>query len=193
MGNASLYAQTAQAQNTQAQNTQVQGAASSPSPQVFNAKPFARGSIARLDVSQAGSRAPALNFEGKNGKMVSLADFAGKVVLVNLWATWCAPCIKEMPALDRLARLNPDKLAVIAISQDMAGWRVVDPFFAKTKLSTLTPYIDKKNQLALHYKAKGLPLSIIYDAQGREVARLSAPTDWDRGEGLALLKALAKL
>jgi hypothetical protein len=98
-----------------------------------------------------------------------------------------------MPALDRLARLNPDKLAVIAISQDMAGWRVVDPFFAKTKLSTLTPYIDKKNQLALHYKAKGLPLSIIYDAQGREVARLSAPTDWDRGEGLALLKALAKL
>jgi thiol-disulfide isomerase/thioredoxin len=157
---------------------------------LFNARPFARGQLAKLDLSKAGSPMPGTSFEGKDGN-TTLAAYRGRVVVLNLWATWCAPCVKEMPALDRLARLNPDAIAVVAVSQDMAGWRVVDPFWARTKLSSLTPYIDKKSQLGFGYGARGLPLTVVYDRQGREVARLAAPADWDRAEGLALVRAVA--
>lgn len=158
---------------------------------LFDARPFARGTLSKLDLSQAGQPMPATQFETPDGKPIALSAFRGRPVLVNLWATWCAPCIKEMPALDRLARQMQGRVAVVAVSQDMAGARVVTPFWQKTRLTALVPYLDKKSQLAVAYKARGLPLTILYDAQGREVARLAAPTDWDRGEGLKLVQALA--
>lgn len=152
---------------------------------------YAVGDLKRLDFAAAGTPAPAVPFEAKAGKAVSLADFRGRVVVLNLWATWCAPCVKEMPSLDRLAAsVDPRAVAVVTVSQDMAGWRAVDPFWARRGLKTLTPYIDKPNKLALALKAKGLPVTVIYDARGREVARLTYGAEWDSKAVKTLLAAV---
>ena len=151
----------------------------------------AKGEFAALSFKQAGKAAPASIFEGKSAP-ARLADFRGKVVLLNLWATWCAPCLKEMPQLDALARAMKGRdVVVLTVSQDMAGWRAVDPFWARAKLTNLTPYIDKKSELAFGLGAKGLPLTLIYDRQGREVARLAKPADWSSPQAQALLLAVA--
>ena len=131
-----------------------------------------------IDRSHAGSPAPDTAFERKGGKPQTLADFRGKPVLVNLWATWCAPCIAELPELDRLAGQRLGKLAVLPISQDMEGWRAVDKFFAKAKFKTLAPLVDQPGSFAETLKARGLPISILYDKNGREVWRVAGTPDW---------------
>jgi thiol-disulfide isomerase/thioredoxin len=152
---------------------------------------YATGDLARLSFKQAGKVAPATVFEDKSGP-VSLASFKGKVVVLNLWATWCAPCLKELPGLDRLAgAMKGSNVVVLAVSEDQAGWRAVDPWWSKAKFKNLTPYIDKKMDLGFGYGAAGLPLTLIYDAQGREVARLAAPAEWDSAQAQALLRAVA--
>jgi len=99
-------------------------------------------------------------------------------LLVNLWATWCAPCIAEMPTLDKLAVAEKDRLQVIVVSQDMAGKRAVDPYFAKAKFSMLKPYLDKENVLALALKTETLPITLLYDADGKEQWRVVGAMDW---------------
>lgn len=132
-------------------------------------KPAALGT---LDRSQAGTPAPTVAFERRGGAKATLADFKGKRVLVNLWATWCAPCIAEMPALDALATRS-SQLTVLPISQDMEGWRVVEDFFKPGKFKTLTPVLDQPGSFAEAIKARGLPMSVLYDEQGREVWRVA--------------------
>lgn len=152
---------------------------------------FATGDLARMDFTQAGTPAPATPFEAKGGKAATLAQFKGKVVVLNLWATWCAPCVKEMPELDRLQGMFPAKdLAVVTVSMDMAGWRAVEPFWEKRGLKNITPYLDKKNALALGFKARGLPLTVIYNRQGKEVARIAAPAVWDAKPATDLIAVL---
>lgn len=154
---------------------------------------YAVGDLQKLNFSKAGTAAPAINFEQQGGKTVSLADFKGKVVVLNLWATWCAPCIKEMPSLERLQQAFPAKdLAVIPVSMDLAGWRAVSPFWQRRGLKGITPYLDKPNALPLSYKAGGLPFTIIYDRQGKEVARIAAPAEWDSKAAKDLIGALIK-
>lgn len=140
-----------------------------------------------VDRSQAGRAGPAAAFVDRAEKPFRLADFAGQPKLVNLWATWCAPCLAEMPALDRLAAREKDKLVVLPVSQDLEGWRAVDKFFAPGKFRALTPYLDQPNDWALAVGAKGLPVSILYDAQGRELWRVNGPLEWDQPEVAALL------
>jgi len=144
-------------------------------------------SAGKIDRSQTGKPAPAAAFVDRSGKTVRIADFAGRPVLVNLWATWCAPCLAEMPALDRLAAREADNLAVLAVSQDLEGWRAVDKFFAPGKFKALTPYLDQPNELALAVGARGLPVSIVYDARGRELWRINGPLEWDGPEAARLL------
>lgn len=152
---------------------------------------FATGDLARLDFTHAGTPAPANTFEAKGGKTASLAQFKGRVVVLNLWATWCAPCVKEMPELDRLQGMfKPDDLAVVTVSMDMAGWRAINPFWEKRGLKNITPYLDKKNELALGFKARGLPLTVIYNRQGKEVARIAAPAAWDAKPAIDLIAVL---
>jgi thiol-disulfide isomerase/thioredoxin len=141
-----------------------------------------------VDTAQAGTVAPAAAFEAKGGKPARIADFAGKPVLVNLWATWCAPCLAEMPALDRLAAREAGKLHVLTISQDMEGWRAVEPYWAKKGFKALAPYVDSRNEIALAVKARGLPVSILYDAKGREIWRINGPLEWDQPEAAKLLR-----
>ena len=126
-------------------------------------------------------------FEARGGFPRRISNFGGKYVLVNLWATWCAPCIAELPALNTLAIARSDVLVVVPVSQDIEGWKVVDKRFKPGAYTQLEPYLDQKNLLALTFGAKGLPMSILYDAQGREVWRVARPLEWNSREVRALL------
>ena len=143
-----------------------------------------------IDRSKAGSAAPTFTFTGPDGADATLQDFAGKPVLVNLWATWCAPCIAEMPTLDALAAAYKAKgLTVLTISQDSQGESVVKPFFARHKLPHLAGWIDPENQFGFHYGTGMLPTSVLYDAQGKEMARVVGALDWNSKEGRELIEA----
>lgn len=133
--------------------------------------------IGTLDRSHKGSAALDLAFTDPSGKKVTLAAFRGKPVLLNLWATWCAPCVAEMPTLDTLAGRLDGKVAVLTVSQDLEGAAKVTPFFAKGGYRHLEPYLDKDAGLSIAYQAN-LPTTILIDSQGKEVWRMAGGMDW---------------
>src|SRR5437764_2156626 len=132
--------------------------------------------------------APEVSFSDLKGNWVALADFKGKLVLVNLWATWCQPCLREMPSLDRLrAALPAGDLAIVLVSQDRGGDKVVAPFFAKLGLQLAT-YLDPKSAVGHAFEVRGLPTSILIDRDGRELGRVEGALDWDGAPAQALLR-----
>ena len=141
----------------------------------------------RIDRDHRGKPVPGAVFRGPDDAAVTLAAFRGRPLLVNLWATWCAPCIAEMPTLDALARESGDRMAVVAVAQDLQGAAVVDPWFQKAGLTTLQPYLDPQNALLDAFGAAGLPISIYYGADGREIWRLTGAIDWQGEEANKLL------
>lgn len=141
----------------------------------------------RLDRSHAGTAAPDTRFQDPAGEEVSLADFRGKPLLVNLWATWCAPCIQEMPTLDGLAAREGDKLAVLAISEDRDGRDKVEAFFDEHGFEHLDSYLDAEMALLPELKIDTLPTTILYDAEGREVWRMVGIMDWTGGKAAGLI------
>ncbi|MBX9858781.1 MAG: TlpA family protein disulfide reductase [Sphingomonas sp.] len=141
-----------------------------------------------IDRSHKGEAAPATAFKGPDGETLTIADFKGKPVLVNLWATWCAPCIAEMPQLDALAVREAGKLQVLTVSQDLEGAAKVTPFFAKGGYKALKPYLDDQAALSTGYQAN-LPTTILYDSTGHEVWRYSGGQDWT---GVAAAKLIAE-
>lgn len=142
----------------------------------------------RLDRSKAGAPAPATAFEDPDGEAASLADFRGKPVLLNLWATWCAPCIAEMPTLDRLAAREGDRLQVLTVSQDLDGREKVEAFFAKQGYRNVETWLDPQMALMTGLKADTLPTTIFYDSEGKEVWRVVGMEDWESGRTALLLK-----
>lgn len=136
-----------------------------------------------FDTGRRGERAPALSLERQDGSTTTLAAFRGRPLLVNLWATWCAPCIAEMPALDRLALAQRGKLHVVGVSQDMQGWVKVRPFVAKAGLEHMSILLDEAGALSTKVGAAGLPVTILYDAEGREVWRVNGPREWGKPGG----------
>lgn len=134
--------------------------------------------VGTVDRSKKGEAAPDHGFLDPAGKPVTLAAFRGKPLLVNLWATWCAPCVREMPTLDRLAVREKDRLQVLVISQDLDGAAKVTPFFEKAKFTALQPYLDPDVKFSTGYGVN-LPTTILYDAQGKEVWRVSGDMEWD--------------
>ena len=135
-----------------------------------------------------GKEGPAAVFNDPDGNETSLKDFKGKPILVNLWASWCAPCVKELPTLDKLAAAQGDKLNVVAISQDFGPHASVEAFLKEHKIVTLDSYQDPKMAWS---GALGpdtvLPTSILYDAKGREVWRYVGDQDWTGPEAAKLL------
>jgi thiol-disulfide isomerase/thioredoxin len=121
------------------------------------------------------------------GGQTDLSKFKGKPVLVNLWATWCVPCVKELPTLDALAKREDGKLQVVAISEDMEGAKVVPPFLAAHGVKTLHPYHDASNALMTALQEASLPVSILYDADGKEVWRVPGDLDWTGAKAKELL------
>ena len=133
-------------------------------------------------------------FRDAEGNAVVLADFAGKVVLVNLWATWCAPCRAEMPSIDRLAAaMQGDDLAVVALSTDRFGSEKIAAFFDEIGVERLAIYQDKRSEVARAAGALGLPVTLLLDRDGREVARLTGDAEWDSPEAMAFLARLIEL
>lgn len=133
--------------------------------------------------------APAEVFGGLDGRRLRLSDFAGQVVLVNFWATWCGPCVEEMPSLERLqARLGGAGLAVAAISIDRGGRDTVAAFAARHGLRHLGLYLDPTSALAQAFGVTGLPTSFLIDAEGRVVGGLRGAADWDSPAAEALIR-----
>jgi thiol-disulfide isomerase/thioredoxin len=125
-----------------------------------------------------GQPAPDASFTDAAGQAASLAKLTGKPLLVNLWATWCAPCVKELPTLDQLARQGNGSLQVVAISQDMGPHASVVAFLKEHRIATLAAYQDPKMSLSGALGAEVLPTTILFDAQGHEVWRYVGDLDW---------------
>ena len=123
---------------------------------------------------------PEISFADADGQPKTLADYAGKVVLLNVWATWCAPCRKEMPTLDRLqAKLGGSDFEVVALSMDRKGPDVVTKFYAEIGVTHLALNIDTSAQAMFTLGAVGLPMTLLIDRQGKEIGRLIGPAEWD--------------
>ncbi|WP_112383865.1 TlpA family protein disulfide reductase [Sphingomonas carotinifaciens] len=143
-----------------------------------------------VDRSHKGEAALPAAFQTLDGKPASLAEFKGKPVLVNLWATWCAPCVAEMPTLDAAAGRLGAATPVIAVSQDLDGAAKVKPFLAGKNFANLKIYTDPKLALSTGYGAN-LPTTILYGADGREIWRVTGGFDWAGAEARKLLAEAA--
>lgn len=136
----------------------------------------------------AGTAIPDMQFADPEGRSLDLAAQDGPVLL-NLWATWCAPCVKEMPALDALAGALDGEVRVVTVSQDLRGAEVVTPFFAKGGYARLEPWLDPETSLSAQFTPEGmLPLTILFDASGKEVLRVAGGYDWASPEAAALIR-----
>ena len=134
---------------------------------------------------------PEIVFYDEVNKAVTLDKWQGKVVLLNLWATWCPPCVKEMPTLDRLQkRLGGDFFQVVVLSLDEAGIKVVKRFFDQTNVKNLEIYMDSNFKAASALNALGLPTTILIGLKGRELGRLVGPAEWDTPEMIAFFKGI---
>ena len=128
-------------------------------------------------------------FRSASGEHLTLANFRGRVVLLNLWATWCGPCRVEMPALDRLqAMLQGDGLAVLAVSVDKGGSAAVQRFFEQRGLRNLTPYLDANGATVRAFGARRIPTTLIIDRDGNVVGSLIGPRQWDSPDTSALIR-----
>lgn len=143
-------------------------------------QPQAEASAAagEIDRSHAGELMPAVQVRDPAGKPLNLGALQGQPVLLNLWATWCAPCVEEMPLLDALAAEYDGRLRVVTVSQDMQGAAAVEPFFAQHQFARLEPWLDKDTALSTELGGGVLPTTVLYDAAGSEVARVVGAFDW---------------
>ena len=143
-----------------------------------------------VDRSRAGSPAPDVEFQDPDGEPASLADFRGKPLLLNLWATWCAPCIKELPTLDALAVRDGERLQVVTLAEDERD--KVQTFLAARKFRSLEAWADPELKSMTALGVGTLPTTILYDAQGREIWRFTGDQDWTGKDAAALLAEARK-
>ncbi len=170
-------APTGDAQPESAQT--AQSGANAPNP------PPLPGQIVRM---RAGEAIPALTLTDPDGKTLAL-DKIGQPVLLNLWATWCAPCKVEMPLLDRLASELEGEVRVLTVSQDIQGAEKVVPYFQQQGFAKLEPWLDQKTELGVTLADGGLlPTTVLYDASGKEVFRVAGDYEWDSEEAIAQIR-----
>jgi thiol-disulfide isomerase/thioredoxin len=144
----------------------------------------------RLIVHEAPREVPEISFKDDNGRPVALADLRGRIIVLNVWATWCPPCREEMPALDRLqAQFDRQDVEVVAVSIDRKGLDPVRKFLASVGVRHLAPYIDESGSASRSLGLVGLPGTLVIDRDGREIGRLLGAADWDSPETIKFLKA----
>lgn len=150
------------------------------------------GAMAKFKLAATRKPLPDFAFLDAKDQESKLGDWRGKTVLVNFWATWCAPCVKEMPSLDRLqADIGKETFVVLPLSLDGPTRSKVAPFYESAKLANLGIWFDKGRKVQQALDVSLLPTSILVDPQGREIGRLEGDADWDTREAIALIKAAA--
>jgi thiol-disulfide isomerase/thioredoxin len=155
--------------------------------------PLSQGHVAAFVFRKAPETLPDVKFQDAAGAERTLADWRGKVVLLNLWATWCLPCRKEMPSLDRLQKeMASDKFDVVAISVDRKGAAASKKFLDETQVERLALYVDATARLSSELRVVGLPATLLLDAQGREVGRLLGGAEWDSEDAKRLIRSVLK-
>lgn len=157
-------------------------------------RPLARGEVAALEVAKTPRTLPDLTFNGPDGQPTTLSAFKGRTVLVNLWATWCLPCLHEMPALDALqGALGGPDFSVVAVNIDTRDLDKPKKWLAKREITRLTYYADPQatvfQDLRAARKIEGMPVSVLVDASGCELAMLQGPADWASQDALAFVRA----
>jgi len=158
-------------------------------PPAGGAQPPVGGTVANFTATTPPRPAPIETFFDGEGGDVSLLDFSGKVVVLNLWATWCAPCVRELPSLDRLqAAMAGEGLAVVAVSVDRGGAETVRPYFDRLGIANLAIYVDTENRLGGILGLEVLPSTIIISRTGTMVGNLIGAAEWDAPEAQALLR-----
>lgn len=149
------------------------------------------GTMKRFVFHDRAVPAPDAVFHDEHGNDVKFSSFKGKVILVNLWATWCAPCIKEMPDLNELQKsLGGDKFEVVLLSENQDGIESSLKFLEENNITHLNTFLDTKRDVARAFKSAALPTSIIINADGYEVGRLVGPAEWNSGDAKALINYL---
>ncbi|HJP20965.1 MAG TPA: redoxin family protein [Alphaproteobacteria bacterium] len=149
----------------------------------------ARGKMRNFTLLPEAKPVPEIGFIDAMGQPHTLQEFQGRVVLLNFWATWCAPCRREMPALDRLqAKLGGDDFMVLALSQDRKGPPVVTAFLQKIAVANLAVYVDPTSRSARAFGAYGLPATVLLDRQGRALGRMVGPAEWDSDDAIKLFR-----
>ncbi len=156
--------------------------------------PLAHGEVAALTMATAPLRLPDLAFEDADGKPKKLSDWRGRTVLVNLWATWCVPCRKEMPALENLqTRLGGPDFEVVAVNIDTRDTEKPKNFLKEVNLPRLGYFSDPKAKVFQDLKATGralgMPTSVLVDSQGCEIATIAGPAEWDSDDAVKLINA----
>jgi thiol-disulfide isomerase/thioredoxin len=167
-------------------------AISAPQSSAQTAPPVA-GTVANFKPAMPAKETSPARFVDLKGEELDLGRYKGKVVLVNFWATWCAPCVREMPSLDRLqAALGGEGLVVLPLSLDGPTRPRVEPFYKTQNLVNLPILFDEKNVTFGRFGVSVLPTSILIGRDGKEVGRLEGPAEWDAPEALALLRHYLK-
>lgn len=162
----------------------VSAAASAAAP-----SPPLAGEMRNLRLAPAPVLGPRTGWADADGKSVSLADFKGRVVLVNVWATWCAPCIRELPSLDRLqAGLGGKDFTVVALNVDRGGKPAAGRMFRQLKLRHLAIYLDPRSKASRALGVSVMPTTFLFDATGREIGRIEGPAQWDSADAVRLIK-----
>lgn len=161
-------------------------------PEVQEQGSGSEANVGTIDRSHAGELMPAVLLSDPTGRELNTGALQGGPVLLNLWATWCAPCVVEMPILNDLAEEFGDALRVVTVSQDMQGADKVEPFFAARELDNLPQWLDRENALGFAIEGGVLPTTVLYDADGKEVWRVVGEYDWAGAEAReAIAEAVA--
>ncbi|MDB2437743.1 TlpA family protein disulfide reductase [Hellea sp.] len=153
---------------------------------------FAKDSLKKLTALESPPVQPAMVFKDPDGTEMRLPNYKGKVILVNVWATWCAPCIAEMPMLDELqAKKGNERFEVVTISLDRTP-EEAQAWFVKNGITNLPLWHDSSYGVSGKLNLPGLPTSVFYNKQGREIARIPGEVDWTSDEALALVDYLTE-
>ena len=175
----------------------VAAACPASAPALAALRPLAQGEVAAFTVAERARVLPDLAFTDAEGRERKLSDWRGRTVLLNLWATWCVPCRREMPALDRLqAKLGGDSFEIVAVNLDTRGPEQVGKFLRDAGIDHLARYQDAALKVFQDLKgqgrAPGLPTSLLVGPDGCELGYLPGPAEWDSSDGTALVEAALK-